>query len=799
MKETENIEDLKSFCDEFVVELQEGLKAKNFKQIHQASHLLRECLQQGVFHDAEVVTISKLIKEGELLLEVWKQSLGVGDRLEVYVAKEDKWFAAQIISGKVSESPEVVLHYVGWPDKYDTTMNLAEHPVNPPETFVFTGTKRKKSAADTPAPSQQSVTSVELPLELGRTRRQGAYTPSEPWVKRESKKRSLADITVRNSDWHCNMCNMLEASNESHLLICDGGCLRSFHQECLELDDHQVETWICSECQQGKHTCFACKVPGLDFVDVFKCSLGTCGKYYHLACITSDCAPYLPIKIDKARKTITLNPLQQTAYRQNYPEIKEDPVVLEVPTFKCSRHICDTCFAFHGPVAATDLNPCVYCPRAFHTTCVPPGSRFNSAVAVCPLHPEKPLPANNPPPADHQGKASNLTLQGKMAICWEQLGVPDAKPELAVSCVAGEYDYIFRLPNKVRLDVAAIPQDHISIHANIWSTYTGKTPPLITIDEGCECQDHCDERCLNRVVRVECSECMTLNKTKVCALGEDNCSNRDLQRKQYVQTQIFKEGEMGFGLKTLEPVRKGQLVIEYVGEIIGEEEMIARLAKQAVNTPHDKDFYIMELDVGIYVDGKHKGSDSRYINHSCDPNCELQKWNVKGKLRIAIVAIKNIPANEPLSYDYQFDTQEENVFKCYCGATRCRGTMAPRKRDRIVAAAISSADKDLRQKLILEGKAKSSKFQTIEARMEEEMTRSYTGKCLPGDAVNEFKHGPTRAFFDAAKAAKVFLVRNAMQSQYAATRKSQMEKRIVKTKAKRAAEAAAKAIRKQKW
>ena len=48
-------------------------------------------------------------------------------------------------------------------------------------------------------------------------------------------------------------------------------------------------------------------------------------------------------------------------------------------------------------------------------------------------------------------------------------------------------------------------------------------------------------------------------------------------------------------------------------------------------TLQDKDFYIMELDNGLYVDGKHKGSNSRFINHSCDPNCELQRWVVKGE------------------------------------------------------------------------------------------------------------------------------------------------------------------------
>lgn len=47
---------------------------------------------------------------------------------------------------------------------------------------------------------------------------------------------------------------------------------------------------------------------------------------------------------------------------------------------------------------------------------------------------------------------------------------------------------------------------------------------------------------------------------------------------------------------------------------------------QRINSPDDHDFYIMELETGLYVDGKKKGNLSRFINHSCDPNCELSVW-----------------------------------------------------------------------------------------------------------------------------------------------------------------------------
>lgn len=117
---------------------------------------------------------------------------------------------------------------------------------------------------------------------------------------------------------------------------------------------------------------------------------------------------------------------------------------------------------------------------------------------------------------------------------------------------------------------------------------------------------------------------------------------------------VVKEHKMGWGLKTLEFVARGRLVIEYIGEVIDEQEMQVspvyeswhfnfvqtRMVRQRNESPNDHDFYIMELgmllkfifslskvDNGFFVDGKFKGNLSRFINHSCDPNCELQVCN----------------------------------------------------------------------------------------------------------------------------------------------------------------------------
>ena len=71
------------------------------------------------------------------------------------------------------------------------------------------------------------------------------------------------------------------------------------------------------------------------------------------------------------------------------------------------------------------------------------------------------------------------------------------------------------------------------------------------------------------------------------------------------------------------------------------------------------------------------GNDARWINHSCDPNCEA----VEEDDRIFIDALRDIQAGEELFYDYALEIDEpiteesKKRFACYCHSPYCRGTM----------------------------------------------------------------------------------------------------------------------------
>ena len=73
------------------------------------------------------------------------------------------------------------------------------------------------------------------------------------------------------------------------------------------------------------------------------------------------------------------------------------------------------------------------------------------------------------------------------------------------------------------------------------------------------------------------------------------------------------------------------------------------------------------------IDPTFVGNIARLINHSCDPNCETQKWNVLGEVCVGIFALRDISENEELTFDYQFDFFKTPFTKCYCGATKCKG------------------------------------------------------------------------------------------------------------------------------
>ncbi|KAJ3275475.1 histone methyltransferase set2 [Terramyces sp. JEL0728] len=102
--------------------------------------------------------------------------------------------------------------------------------------------------------------------------------------------------------------------------------------------------------------------------------------------------------------------------------------------------------------------------------------------------------------------------------------------------------------------------------------------------------------------------------------------------------------------------RESAFVMEYCGEVISMNMFEKRTQEYSKNR---------------YIDASKKGNVSRFMNHSCNPNCALQKWVVGNQIRIGIFAIKDIPVGTELTFDYQFEVAAAQ--KCHCGEENCVG------------------------------------------------------------------------------------------------------------------------------
>jgi SET domain-containing protein len=135
----------------------------------------------------------------------------------------------------------------------------------------------------------------------------------------------------------------------------------------------------------------------------------------------------------------------------------------------------------------------------------------------------------------------------------------------------------------------------------------------------------------------------------------------------------------GLGAFAIRPIPAGTRLIEYAGERITPAEADARYPDQP-NVLHHTELFAIDDD--IVIDASVGGNDARYINHSCDPNCDA----VVDDDRIWIETIRDVELGEELAYDYAFVLKERHTpaakrrYPCRCGSPKCRGTILAKKR-----------------------------------------------------------------------------------------------------------------------
>ncbi|XP_030601999.1 histone-lysine N-methyltransferase, H3 lysine-36 and H4 lysine-20 specific isoform X2 [Archocentrus centrarchus] len=180
-----------------------------------------------------------------------------------------------------------------------------------------------------------------------------------------------------------------------------------------------------------------------------------------------------------------------------------------------------------------------------------------------------------------------------------------------------------------------------------------------------------DSECINRMLLYECHP-------QVCPAG-DRCLNQAFTKRQYSQVEIFRTLSRGWGLRCVHDIKKGQFVSEYVGEVIDEEECRSRIRHAQDNNICN--FYMLTLDKDRIIDAGPKGNEARFMNHSCQPNCETQKWTVNGDTRVGLFALIDIAAGTELTFNYNLECLGNRKTVCKCGAPNCSGFLGLRPKN----------------------------------------------------------------------------------------------------------------------
>ena len=153
--------------------------------------------------------------------------------------------------------------------------------------------------------------------------------------------------------------------------------------------------------------------------------------------------------------------------------------------------------------------------------------------------------------------------------------------------------------------------------------------------------------------------------------------------RDFIQVQA--SGIHGTGVFAKRLIPKGTRVVEYQGR----RRPKAQLLEEAVRGER-KLTYVLNLDADTAIDGAEQGNDARFVNHSCEPNCELYIFDATPY----IYAMEDIPAEAELTFDYHLQSAASRrisralgreLFPCHCGTPSCRGSLValpPRRKDR---------------------------------------------------------------------------------------------------------------------
>ena len=159
----------------------------------------------------------------------------------------------------------------------------------------------------------------------------------------------------------------------------------------------------------------------------------------------------------------------------------------------------------------------------------------------------------------------------------------------------------------------------------IWTKATREIARSRQLGEDLQCKENYD-------LKVECKNVCTSNK---------QCTNKIIQNKNWksVEKRQIENGK-GYGLFVKENCKKGDLIIEYVGRVV-----------QKRSKGYRNVYYMTLIEKQLWINSANMGGLANIMNHSCDPNCNLEQWEVSGLPRMYFFAIKEIKEGDKLTFD----------------------------------------------------------------------------------------------------------------------------------------------------
>lgn len=209
-----------------------------------------------------------------------------------------------------------------------------------------------------------------------------------------------------------------------------------------------------------------------------------------------------------------------------------------------------------------------------------------------------------------------------------------------------------------------------------------------SISNGCECEV-CDDQCPHGSSYKLSGDKLLLTDDRRCkdlifecndSCHASSCSNKLVQFGPHKNLIVKAFESKGLGLVSSTAITKGEFICEYAGEILTKAEALRRDRANHLEKKMNYVFCLNEIGshdgarTQTFIDPSVKGNIGRYINHSCDANCDIVSVRVDSIIpKIAIFANRDITAFTEITFDYgPHQNNGTGSSKCHCGSLNCR-------------------------------------------------------------------------------------------------------------------------------